>query len=85
VYAINDAGQIVGYGSNPSSATHAFLLTPIYKAFVQPPINADGSSFFKAKRRVLSVSFTLTQYDVPTCTLLPATIAVTRTVGEPLG
>ena len=26
--SINDSGQIVGYGLNPSSQTHAFLLTP---------------------------------------------------------
>jgi probable HAF family extracellular repeat protein len=25
---INDSGQIVGYGVNPSGQTHAFLLTP---------------------------------------------------------
>jgi probable HAF family extracellular repeat protein len=27
--AINDLGQIVGYGASPSGLTHAFLLTPI--------------------------------------------------------
>ena len=27
--AINDNGQIAGYGINPSGQTHAFLLTPI--------------------------------------------------------
>lgn len=80
---INDVGQIVGYGTY-SGLTRAFLLTPVYKAFVQPPINADGSSVFSAKRGVVPVKFTLTQYDVPSCTLLPATIAVTRTAGGTL-
>jgi probable HAF family extracellular repeat protein/autotransporter-associated beta strand protein len=27
--AVNDSGQIVGYGSNPAGETHAFLLTPL--------------------------------------------------------
>ena len=27
--AINDQGQIVGYGANPSGQDHAFLLTPV--------------------------------------------------------
>jgi hypothetical protein len=56
-----------------------------YKAFVQQPINADGSSFFKANRGVIPVKFTLTLNDVPTCTLPPAAIAVTRTAGGTLG
>jgi probable HAF family extracellular repeat protein len=28
-YAINDAGQITGQGTNPNGAEHAFLLTPV--------------------------------------------------------
>lgn len=58
---------------------------PIYKAFAQPPINAAGSSVFKANRGVVPVKFTLTHNDVPTCTLPPATISVTRTAGGTLG
>src|SRR5262249_31805651 len=54
-------------------------------AFVQQPINPDGSSVFKAMRGVVPVKFTLTQNDVPMCTLPPATIAVTRTAGGTLG
>jgi hypothetical protein len=53
-----------------------------YEAYVQPPINADGSSVFKANRGVLPVKFTLAQNDVPTCTLPPATISVTRIAGD---
>jgi probable HAF family extracellular repeat protein len=81
---INDAGQISGTGEQ-SGETHAFLLTPVYKAFVQPPINANGSSVFKAGRGAIPVKFTLTQYDAPTCALPPATIEVTRTAGGKLG
>jgi len=85
--AINNAGQIAGTGTNPNGAYHAFLLTPIpYKAFVQPPINADGSSVFSAKAGgVIPVNFTLTENDVPTCTLPPATISVTRTSSGTVG
>ena len=60
-------------------------MTPIYQALVQQPINADGSSVFKANRGVVPVRFTLTKHDAPTCDLLPATIAVTRTAGGTLG
>ena len=81
--AINDGGQIAGNG-NCSGQNHAVLLTPIYKALVRPPINADGSSVFKAKRGVVPVKFTLTQYDVRTCTLPPATITLTRASGGTL-
>lgn len=34
--AINDSGQIVGWGINPSGQTHAFLLNPL-PGFVFPP------------------------------------------------
>ncbi|MBZ5615898.1 MAG: SBBP repeat-containing protein [Acidobacteriia bacterium] len=56
-----------------------------YKAFVQQPINADGSSIFRANRGVVPVKFTLTENGTPTCALPPATIAVTRTAGGTLG
>ncbi|HZQ17247.1 MAG TPA: hypothetical protein VFA90_00895 [Terriglobales bacterium] len=85
-YGINDAGQIVGvgYGAH-GNEMHAFLLTPIYKAFVRQPINADGSSVFSVKKGVVPVKFNLTQYNVATCSLLPATIAITRTAGGTVG
>ena len=66
------------------SRRRAFLLTPIYKG-LQPPINADGSSVLSAKRGVVPVKLSLTQYKQPTCTLLPATISVTRTTGGVIG
>jgi hypothetical protein len=58
-----------------------------YAATVQPPINADGSSVsvFNAKRGVVPVKFTITMNGSPTCNLLPATIAVTRTAGGTIG
>ena len=84
-FAINDAGQIVGGPATTASGGRRFLLTPVYKASVQPPINADGSSVFNAKRGAVPVKFILNQYDVPTCGLLPATIAITRTAGGTLG
>ena len=56
-----------------------------YKASVQQPINADGSSIFNAKRGVIPVKFTLTQNGTQTCALPPATISVTRTAGGTAG
>jgi len=56
-----------------------------YAAAVQPPINADGSSVFNAKRGVVPVKFTITMNGSPTCSLPPATIAVTRTAGGTIG
>jgi probable HAF family extracellular repeat protein len=81
---INDDGQI-STNARCSGRSHAVLLNPIYKAFVQHPIKADGSSVFSAKRGVLPVKFTLAQYDLPNCPLFPATIAITRTTGETPG
>ncbi len=84
---INDSGQIVGFGINPQGQEHGFILTPIipYKASVQPPINADGSSIFNASRGVVPVKFTLIQNGTQTCALPPATISATRTAGGTVG
>ena len=81
-YGINDTGQIVGMGA-PGGASgygvgRAYLLTPIYRAVVQQPINSDGSSVFEAKGGKIPVKFRLTQYNAQTCNLLPATISITR-------
>ncbi|HZQ25290.1 MAG TPA: hypothetical protein VFA89_21055 [Terriglobales bacterium] len=81
---INASGKIVGEGTLNGQSS-GFLLTPIYQAFVQQPINADGSSVFKGKRGALPVKFTLTQNNLPTCALPAATIAVTRTAGAMVG
>jgi hypothetical protein len=73
-------------GENPGSISVFINITPWpYKALVQPPINADASSIFKANRGVIPVKFTLTQNNAATCTLPAATIAVTRTAGGTLG
>jgi N-acetylneuraminic acid mutarotase len=58
--------------------------TPI-AAQVQPPINANGSSVFKATRGVVPVQFALTVGGVATCTLSNATISLTRTAGGTIG
>jgi hypothetical protein len=54
-------------------------------AQVQQPIEADGSSLFRARRGAVPVRFTLTRNGQPTCDLPPATIAVVRTAGATLG
>jgi N-acetylneuraminic acid mutarotase len=74
-----------GYDGSPLTAeVDAFTpnCTPVpYSAQVQPPINPNESSIFNANRGVVPVKFILTQNGNPTCTLPPATIAVTRTAG----
>jgi hypothetical protein len=62
-----------------------FTFGPIYSAQIQQPINPDGSSVFSVRRGVVPVKFTLTQDGTPTCTLPPATIALTRTSGGTTG
>jgi len=56
-----------------------------YKAYVRPPIKADGDSIFSADRGVLPVKFTLAKNNARTCHLPPATISVARTSGGVLG
>jgi sugar lactone lactonase YvrE len=57
----------------------------LFTGQIQQPINADGTSVFNVRRGVVPVKFTLTQGGVATCTLPPATIAVTRTAGGTIG
>jgi hypothetical protein len=58
-----------------------FSAGPVLAGQVQQPINADGSSTFKANRGVVPVKFTLTADGQRTCELPPATICVTRVGG----
>jgi hypothetical protein len=62
-----------------------FRLSTNYAAAIQPPINANGSSVFNARRGVVPVKFALTVNGTPTCQLPAATISVTRTAGGSLG
>jgi probable HAF family extracellular repeat protein len=82
---INNGGQMAANVicdlDDGSFVFHAVLLTPVYKAFVRPPIKADGSSVFSAKRGVLPVKFALTKNQTPTCQLPAATIAITKATG----
>ena len=55
------------------------------KAFIQQPINPDGTSVFNASRGVVAVRFTLTLNGAATCQLPPATISLTRTSGGTIG
>jgi hypothetical protein len=53
-----------------------------FSAEVQPPINADGTSSFNARRGVVPLKFTLTENGIPTCILPPATLRVSRIAGN---
>jgi hypothetical protein len=59
--------------------------THVFTAAVQQPINADGSSVFKAGKGVVPVKFSLAVDGVPTCTLPAATIALTQLTGAVTG
>jgi len=74
---INDAGQIAA-NAQCGGELHAVRLDPVYKASVQQPINADGTSVFSAKRGVIPVKFVLTQFGTqPSCTS-SATIGIVK-------
>jgi probable HAF family extracellular repeat protein len=80
---INNNGQIAANGERNGS-TRALLLSPIYTASVQRPINADGSSVFSATRGVVPVKFAVTKYANEASCTLPATIALTRATRQTL-
>lgn len=82
----NEDGQMDLAISNSVAGTVSILLqgSP-YSAFVEPPINSDGTSDFSARRGALPVRFTLAENGTPTCTLPPASITVTRTEGKKTG
>jgi len=70
-----NASDVAG---NAATQSVNYTVVP-YNAFVQQPINPDGSSVFSAKRGVIPVKFTLTMNNAATCALPAATIALTRT------
>lgn len=76
-----------GVGWGPSNVDKAFktYVVPSYSASVRQPINADGSSNFKAGRGVVPVKFGLSAGGSPTCALPAATIALTKTAGADSG
>lgn len=65
--------------------TFSLQTTGVFTAAVQQPINADGSSVFKAGKGVLPVKFSLAVDGNATCTLPAATIALTRLSGAVTG
>jgi sugar lactone lactonase YvrE len=82
-YPTNAASNTVYASVNSLSP---FLVAKFkYGAQVQQPINANGTSVFSVRRGVIPVKFTLTDDGSSTCTLPPATIAVTRTSGGTTG
>jgi len=77
----------VGYW-NPSNSDRAFrtyvTTPPTYAASVEAPINADGSSNFRAKG-IVPVRFSLTLNGSATCSLPTATISLARIAGAQTG
>ena len=75
------ADDDIGGNHNVYARTFSLPATGVFTAAVQQPINADGSSVFKAGKGVVPVKFSLAVDGVPTCTLPAATIALTRFTG----
>ena len=71
-------GCLNDYIGEPGDAFVVKIDSRTFAAHVQPPIEADGSSVFKAKRGVVPVKFKLTADGARTCDLYPATIAFFR-------
>lgn len=79
-------GGATGFGSGvPQDIAEAFTPAQVLSAAIQPPINANGSSVFNARRGVVPVKFTLAANGAPTCELPSATISLFRTAGGSLG
>lgn len=76
--------SVLGWEDNQLDLAFKTYVTPPYVATVAAPINADGSSNFKAKG-VVPVRFSLSFNGVATCSLPPATISLTRTAGAQTG
>jgi hypothetical protein len=64
--------------------THVSPPSP-YAAAIQQPVNADGSSVFKAGKGAVPVKFTLTNNGQATCALPAATLRLTQTDGSATG
>lgn len=82
----NGDGQMDLAVTNSTTGAISILLqgSP-YKAFVEGPIDPEGTSTFSGKRVSLPVRFTLTENGTPTCTMPAATISVMRTEGKTTG
>ncbi len=79
-----DDGRVLVAGGSDGVAQHELstaelFVANVYKAIVQPPITADGSTTFKATRGVIPVKFSLTENGTATCDLPPAVISLART------
>lgn len=57
----------------------------VLRAYVQQPVDADGTSVFKASKGVVPLKFSLTDNGSPTCPTVSATLAVTRLTGNSPG
>jgi probable HAF family extracellular repeat protein len=84
-YGVDTTNNVVWAVINHNSYFAVGKVPIVFKATVQQPINLDGSSVFNASRGVVPVKFALTQNGSATCSLPPATIALTRTAGTTTG
>jgi hypothetical protein len=74
-----------GFAAHNIKAATFSLPSQALTTFVQPPVAANGSSVFSARRGVVPVKFTLAVDGIATCELPPVTIALSRIAGGTLG
>ena len=67
-----------GNGGTATATVTISVATPPIEARIGQPINADGSSVFKAGRGVVPVKFTVYSQGVQTCPTKAATITLSR-------
>jgi hypothetical protein len=79
------AADVLGVEHDVYARTFALPSRAPFTAMIQQPIDVDGSSVFRASRGVIPVKFSLAVGGSSTCTLPPATIAVTRLAGAVTG
>jgi len=72
-YVISD-----GHGGSATATVTISVAAPPIDAHIGQPINADGSSVFKAGRGVVPVKFTVYSQGVQTCATKAATITLSR-------
>ena len=77
--AINDNGQIVGYGINPSGQMDAFLLTPFRTLFIEP---SDGKFIISWFTNAPIPFLLLQNTDLGTTNWVAVTNSITVTNGQ---
>jgi hypothetical protein len=80
------SGGVEPWFQDPNDLAFTTYVSPMaYTAAIQQPINADGSSVFKAGKGAIPVKFNLSANGQATCNLPAATIGLIQTDGSVTG